>query len=417
MKTKYTKPIINLISDRSASTKRNKECLVIRCLHPLFLMSIALFFCLGLVACSSSSSAPSGDLSSSANISKSSALQCIDEGNVACAKESFCGLAAASPNDATLALRCCASQALNISFSENTQSLGKMLGYAPAPFASLKNSTMRSALSEKKIVFGELIFLSESDSPSLESLALQWGRALLTSHASTRELNQKFIQLGSDLETLSQCLAKIPANFSEDELEGNFFASKEKIRVNSRDLSFLQFSTSTLSYLLQSTFEYEWGFENFPSWPLPDSFYEDVNGRLNSGDLKWGDLNPAAASRIVAKAALLENGLKAFDTFLQQSKPGLIDLWLRWRFTQEDLITYTSVLRSASASMQSGQWMGVHNENFVLNLSALKQIETLPNAAKVFEGFPLLQKDSHGDPDIQWDYLKQMFVDSIYFQH
>lgn len=368
-----------------------------------------------LFACSSSNNS---DPQANGNVSTSreNAIQCLDQGDTQCAQNNFCGLQNQNPGDAALALRCCTSQFLNVMFSDNTQNLGKMLGYKPTSFASLKNSTLSSLISNKKIVFGELIFLSQDEAPKLRDLVLQWGTQLSNDHSSTHELNQKFIQLGQDLKGVSECLAKLPQNFPEDELEGNFFGSKDKIKVTSRDIDFLQFASNSLSYLAMSIPQYEWGFDYFPSWPFEDSFYQDINGKQGSGDKRFGDLSSDAATQIVHNAPLLRNGLQSFDNFLHESKTGLIDAWLRWRFSQDDLVTYTAVLQSALASLQANQWMGISGKTFILNTSSLLHEETLPNAKNIPSDTNLLEQKSNGDPDINDDYLKDLFHDLLRFR-
>lgn len=369
--------------------------------------------CLSLLSCSSSQTA--SDENNSISLSLSSGLQCLEEGNLNCAKENFCAQSAADPSNANLALRCCASLSLDIGFSENTQNLGRMLGYQPVSYAHLKAGTLSDALAGKKIVFGELFFQSEAQSPGLRDLAIQWGSKLTSDQASTRELNQKIMKLGNDFESLSQCLARIPENFSEDDLESVFFSSPESVKVTARDLDFLKFATASLAYFLQTSTQYEWGFEHFPSWPFPDSFYADINGKAGTGDLRFGDLNSTAALSVLSKANLLEQGLQAFESFLQQPKIGLIDTWLRWRFSQRDLVTYTSVIRSSAASMQSGQWMSVAGESFILNMASLKTQASLPNANFIPTSLDLVEQNSQGDPEINSDYLKWMFVNQIFW--
>lgn len=379
-------------------------------------MKVYIFlFLLGfsLLACGTSQNNDTSQFNQN-TLSRQNAIQCLDTGDLSCAKNNFCGLQNENPGDSQLALRCCVSQFLNIAFSENTQSLGKMLGYQPASFASLKSNSLENLISHKKIVFGELIFVSEGKAPKLKDLVFQWGQKLTTDQASTRDLNQKLIQLGANLEGVSQCLTKLPSNFPEDELEGNFFGSREKTKISKRDIAFLQFASGSLAYLFQSVFQYEWGFENFPSWPFENSFYADINGSLSEADQKFGDLATPAASKIVARGLLLKTALQSFENFLHESKTGLIDLWLRWRFSQEDLITYTSILRSAYASVNSGRWMSVSGEDFILNTSSLLQENTLPNAKNIPDSVELLQRDEEGDPKINSAYLKQLFRDLVY---
>lgn len=371
--------------------------------------------CLSLLSCSSSESAR--DENNSISLSQSSGLQCLEEGNVNCAKENFCAQSVADASNANAALRCCASLSLDIAFSENTQSLGRMLGYQPVPYANLKAGTLSEALAGKKIVFGELFFQSEAQSPGLRDLAIQWGGKLTSDHASTRELNQKIMKLGNDLESLSQCLARIPENFSEDNLESVFFSSPETVKVTMRDLDFLKFATASMAYFLQTSTQYEWGFESFPAWPFPNSFYADINGKAGTGDLRFGDLNSTAAMNVLAKANLLQQGLQSFEKFLQEPKIGLIDTWLRWRFSQGDLVTYTSVIRSAAASLESGQWMSVSGEDFILNFASLKTQASLPNANLAPASIDLVEQNAQADPEINSDYLKWMFVNQIFWPH
>jgi len=371
--------------------------------------------CLVLFSCTSSNNPDSSNLNNT-SVSRENAIQCLDQGNISCAQNDFCSLQSQNPNDASLALRCCTSQFLTMMFSDNTQSLGKMLGYSPTKFESLKSNTLPDLISKKKIVFGELIFLPQGQSPKLRDLVMQWGEKVTSDHTSTHELNQKFIQLGKDLEGVSQCLNKLPQSFPEDELEGNFFGSKDKIKVTSRDIDFLQFASQSLSYLAQSVFEYDWGFDYFPSWPFDDSFYQDINGKMGVGDKRFGDISADATTRVAGHAPLLKSGLQSFDNFLHESKTGLIDAWLRWRFTQDDLIIYTSVLQSANASLNAGQWMSVSGKNFILNTSSLLHEETLPNAKDIPPSTDLLLKKSNGDPDVNDDYLKDLFSDLIHFR-
>ncbi len=372
-----------------------------------------LLFSLTLLSCSASENTDSVNLNQN-GLSRQNAIQCLDTGDLACAQNNFCGLKNENPEDSQLALRCCVSQFLNIAFSENTQKLGKMLGYEPAKFSSLKTISLGDLISQKKIVFGELIFYPESRAPRLRELVLQWGQKLTSEQSSTRELNQSFVQLGKDLEGLSQCFSNLPLNFADDELEGNFFASQEKTKISKRDIAFLQFASGSLAYFFQTVFQYEWGFENFPSWPFNDSFYTDINGDLNENDLKFGDLTDVAASQMAPRAVLLKAALQSFENFLHESRTGLIDLWLRWRFSQEDLITYTSVLRSAYASINSAQWMSVSGEHFILNTSSLSQANTLPNAKNIPDSIDLLERDDEGNPKINSDYLKQLFRNLVY---
>jgi len=369
--------------------------------------------CLGFLACSSATS--TAKLEGSESSARSSALQCLDQGNLSCAQENFCGQQSAHPEDVQAALRCCVSQFLNIAFSENTQDLGKKLGYHPLPFGDLKSRSLRDLISGKHLVFGELLFLPQGQAPRLRDLLMDWGSALTRDHASTRALSSHFIRLGQDLEKVSACLEKIPAGFAEDDLEGDFFGSPEKTKITPRDLAFLKFASASLGYLFQSAFEYEWGFENFPSWPFEDSFYEDINGKQSAGDRKFGDLNAEAAPRVASKGALLQKGLRSFEDFLSQSRIGLIDAWLRWRFSQEDLIAYTSVLRSASASMEQGLWMSVSGEDFIVNASSLLQAPSLPNASTIPASMELLKKDATGSPEVDSDYLKWLFIRLVNF--
>lgn len=372
-------------------------------------------FLLGLllISCGNSENNNSATLDES-TLSRQNAIQCLDAGDLSCAKNNFCGLQQQNPADTSFALRCCVSQFLHVAFSENTQHLGKMLGYEPIAFSSLKNNDLATLISRKKIIFGELIFLPEARAPKLRDLMIQWGQALISAQSDSHELNRKFIQLGSDLESVHQCLSNLPQKFSQDELEGNFFGSQEKTKISPRDLAFLQFASGTLAYLFQSIPHYEWGFDHFPAWPLNDSFYQDINGKLDSGDPQFGDIESSALQKVAAKAKLLKSGLRSFENFLHQNQTGLIDLWLRWRFSQSDLIEFTSVLRSAHASFEAKNWMGVSGESFILNTSSLEHTESLPDAQKLSPDLELLRPDESGNPEINSDYLKQLFTNLIY---
>jgi len=153
--------------------------------------------------------------------SKEIGLQCLSQGDLGCASENFCALT----SDAHAALRCCVSQFLENYFSDNTQALGRMLGYEPASFGEIRGMSREEMLKAKALPFGELFLLDQASAPRPKDLVAAWGGVLIRDQASTDELAERFSKFGKGLETTSVCLGQVSSHLASDEMEKEIFAT------------------------------------------------------------------------------------------------------------------------------------------------------------------------------------------------
>jgi len=304
---------------------------------------------------------------------------------------------------------------LNAYFSENTRELAKMLGYDPASFSELKKTSLATLLSQKKIPFGEFVLLSSSSAPSLKEVFTSYAKNLTSQQVSTSLLNQRARALGEDLEGVEKCLDKIGGHWEgEESLEPRFFGGDQPMKVTPREIRFLQFATAGLSYLTQSMFEYDWGFEVFPLWPPQDSFYQDINGQLGSGDRRFGDLDEEGAAAIVAHGPLLKETFQNFDLFLKADGVFTpIDQWLAWRFTSDSLKNLREILEAADGSLSSGTWVRVSDSDESVSLASLLSASTLPDASQIGAGIDLLVKDQNKNPTVNLTYLTELLKNLV----
>ncbi len=361
------------------------------------------------ISCGSSSDIPKNEDTSLGTISQQRAVACVEDGDLSCAQTQYCGLQSKDSEDTASALRCCVSQFLQVYFSENTTELAKMLGYSPATFKELRQKPLSQLLTQHKLVFGDLFLASASEASTLENVFTGWGRNLIAHQVSTATLNTRVKKLGADLEGVHACLTSVTESLSEDELEKSFFGTSDKIRVTLKDVQFLEFTTAAISYLLQSVFEYEWGFDRFPAWPLTDSFYTDINGHTRVGDLRFGDLFPSAALNIVGHASLMKDGFASFRSFLNaNASDSLADRWLHWRFSRTTLQDLEDILTTADLSLTSGQWEPIPHSDYSVHLSSLLNTSTLPRASHLSPVLDLLVKDGQGNPDLNSAYMEEL---------
>jgi len=363
------------------------------------LATTVFFLLFTLAACGSGVPSPDGTASEAAP-TKTMAQQCLFKGDLGCARKNYCGL----KEDKGAAFRCCLSQFLGNYFSQNTQELGGMLGYSPVDFAKLRTLSREEILKTKALPFGEWILSNDSDA---KALLAQYGMALVNGHVSTQDLRQHLAKFGADLQTTSSCLAGVADGFSEDQLEKEVFASETAQAVASRDLRFLQFLTGTLGYSFQTLGAYESGFDVFPSLPLSQDFLDDLNGHRGEGDLRLGDLSDIEAQAIADKFYLLKNSFEALKAFSElKDKPGRIDDYLNWRFSETKQQDFSAVLKAAYLSLQQAEWLAIPDSDWELRLSALAKAETLPDGRRVDRKPDLLSRDKQGEIQVDQDLVK-----------
>ncbi|MCE9624197.1 MAG: hypothetical protein K8R69_01900 [Deltaproteobacteria bacterium] len=277
--------------------------------------------------------------------SKEIGLQCLSQGNLGCARENFCDL----PSDAHAALRCCVSQFLENYFSDNTQALGRMLGYAPANFSEIRGMSREEILKTKALPFGELFLLDQASAPKPKDLVIGWGGILIRDQAST------------------------------EELAGIQFASA-----------------------------YEPGVSQFPKLPLSQEFLNDLNGHAGSGDARIGDLGTAPAQGIVDNFPILQRSFTALKAFSElKDQPGRIDAYLNWRFSEETQKNVSTVLKAAYLSLTQGSWTAIAESHWELNLSFLAKVEGLPDGQRLDRQADLLTRDASGEIQVNDALLEQ----------
>ncbi len=374
-------------------------------------VSLFIFFC--LAACGSNTTTTNSNLPS-ANLTTQYSLEraksCLNQNDLSCASENYCALKYQNPNDAKAGLSCCVSKFVEVLSNTNTKKIASYLGYNNLNFSDLRNQSTSALLANKKIIFGELFMKSDSQASRLQDLALQWGAPLLDDNIATEELNASFRQLGADIEEVNSCLASQEANVTSNViLEGLLVGMNQTLEVSPKDFRFAKFATGLLAYGFQSVFSYEWGFENFPSWPLSSQFYQDVNGQLSSIDERFGDLSSSGASRLVGKSNLLRSTFQDWNLFAQSSWNGsLIDRWIDWRLSSSDEQKYKNILTTVSTSISSGAPQVLVGESTILNFSSLLDEASLPKAANLSRSLVLLSTDFSGDPEVNWDYFEQL---------
>lgn len=327
--------------------------------------------------------------SSSSTFSKEIGLQCFGQGDLGCAQTNYCSL----QGEAGAGLRCCVAGFLQTYFSDNTQTLGKMLGYTPVSFADMKGMSRQDLLDKKALPFGELFLLPKEEAPKVKDLAKDWGVALSNQQISMEELNQRLAQLGKDLEASATCLENITGQVKSDQVEKDVFGTEQDVQVTSRDLHFLRFSLSAEAYLLQMISHYGWGFEKFPSIPLSDDFLKDINGKTE-GDSRWGEISDAGAEELAGKFGLLSSVFSALKLYSDlKDKPSLIDDYLNWRLTPESQSYDSGILKAANESLQDGKYVDLPEDDYQVNLSALSKAALLPNSLKVADSVEVLNRD------------------------
>lgn len=335
--------------------------------------------------------------------SKEIAQQCLAAGNLSCAREQFCALSGEGTG-----LRCCVSQFLENYFSENTRTLGKLLGYSPQSFAEIRQLSRQEIIDAKALPFAELFLLSSDAAPALKGLMVQWGLALIQGNASAEELAERFSAFGAGLEATSLCLGKIGEGFHSDEIEQEVFASEVSLTVNARDLKFLEALTGLLGYGIQAASAYQAGFENFPTLPVSPEFLADLNGHDGEGDARLGDLEDGDAAGVAGKFSLLQASFAALKAYSELSdRPGLIDVYLNWRFRAETQGEISGVLKAAYLSLTLAQWTPLPEGDWEINLSGLGQAEGLPDGQNLDRASDVLFRDEEGKIQINFPFVKQ----------
>ncbi|MFO1462905.1 MAG: hypothetical protein U1F66_03950 [bacterium] len=366
------------------------------------LAPLALVFLLGLAACGSSEDAEPliNESAPPPAYSKELARQCLAKGDLSCARENYCGI----QEGGQAQLRCCLSQFLESYFSENTQALGKMLGYAPKSFAEVRKMPREQILKEKALPFGEWVLAKDVGA---KTLLAQYGASLVAQHSSTSELRRRLGEFGDALESASSCLAAVDPGSSEDTLEKEIFSSERSQRVSPRDVKFLEFLSGLLGYAFQAGSAYESGFANFPSLPLPQEFLDDLNGHAGEGDARLGDLREEHAAFLAEKFSLLQASFSALRAFSElKGSPSRIDDYLNWRFPEGEQRDLSGILKAAYLSLGQAEWVDLPDGEWQIHLAALANTDSLPDGRKVDRGADLLSRDPAGEIRINGDLVK-----------
>lgn len=370
-----------------------------------FILSFLLVFSLGILAlpgCGSSAPEPEPEVSVTLS-PKAAGLQCFEGGDVSCAAENYCSL----PEDGEAAFRCCLARLLEVYFSENTQELGRMLGYEPLGVRELRQLSREEILKRRAAPFGELFLNSQGEGKKYGSIVGRWLQELSAQQASSQELNSRLIQLGVDLEAGYQCLHQGLAGFSEDSIDPEVWAADSKLSVNQRDLRFAKFFLGTLSYVLQTLPQYQWGFDTFPALPLDDDFFADVNGQVGEGDARLGDLSQGAATEIVGNFFLLVSAFEDLKTFSQlPAQASRIDAYLNWRFETGSQEYLSGILKAVYLSLQEDGWQAIPGEDWQLNFFGLSEAGRLPDGRKVDRNTEAVLVKENGGPELNEEFLK-----------
>ena len=361
-----------------------------------------LIFLMAFTACGSGSGESKPEVSVTLS-PKQAGLNCFAEGDVSCAADRYCSVEA----DAEAAFRCCVATFLNGYFSENTRALGILLGYDPAGFKTVRQMSRQDLLAQKAMPFAELFLSRPQEGKKFSALIGRWLQQLSKDEAATAELNDRLIKFGADLETTYQCLDTRLAGFEQDQINPEIWSTQEGLVVTQRDLLFAKFILGTLSYVLQSLPQYEWGFDYFPAAPLQEGFLADVNGLAGEGDLRFGDLGQGKVTQIVTKFPLLKSGfadLKYFSQLPQEAT--LIDAYLNWRFERGAQDYLAGVLRAVHQSLQEDAWQDIPGEDWQLNFYGLSQAARVPDGRKVARSLEVFYPEA-GALEFNGDFLRE----------
>jgi len=335
-------------------------------------------------------------------ISKDIGIQCLNDGDLACAKRNLCAI----QGDPSAGFRCCLSTFLENYFSDNTRELGEMLGYQPVSFAEVKKMTREELLQAKALPFAELFLLGQEESPALKDLLKRWAIQLIDDKAATANLQSHLEKFGAGLEASTDCLDLQLGSLKDDQIDAGVFGTKDAFRVQARDLNFLRFALGLTAYALQSTTQYEWGAEHFPTLPISDDFIADLNGLAGESDPRFGELDDISANFIAGKFPLLQGSFSALQVFSKlKDQPGKIDAYLNWRFSKESQQKASEWLKAMNASLIQKNWQVLPGGEYQINLSSLANAGQLPNAAKIDAKRPFLTRDEAGAIDVNGGFL------------
>ena len=335
-------------------------------------------------------------------VSKDIGIQCLNDGDMACAKRNLCAI----QGDPSAGFRCCLAGFLDNYFSENTRALGEMLGYDPVDFAQVKTMSRDELIKAKALPFAELFLLGQDEAPGVKDLLKRWAIQLIDDKAATAELQSRLESFGAGLESTAACLDLTMGSLREDQIDAAVFGTQDSYRVAPRDLQFLRFALGMLGYALQTGANYEWGAEHFPSLPLNDAFLADINGFAGEGDARFGELDAISSDLIAQKFPLLQGSFAALQAYSAlKGEPGKIDAWLNWRFSKESQEKASEWLKAMNASLLQKNWQNLPGGEYQINLSSLGVAGMLPNSAKLDAKLPFLSRDAAGDIDVNGDFL------------
>lgn len=350
-----------------------------------------LVFALFLSACGPAASG--GPEPGSPEAKMAQGLECLRQGDPVCAEENYCSL----PEHPQAALRCCLAGLIQTVFSENTQSLGRALGYEPLSLKEIRNLSREEILEKKALPFGELFLQPQEEGVDYRRLLKDWFLALEDQGVSTGELNQRLRRLGESLESGLECLNTQIHYFRRDTLTPGIFNSEEKLPLENRDLLFVKFFLGTTSYLLQGLSHYEWGFEIFPSLLPEASFWEDLNGQAGVEDHRFGDLGKGGAEPVSVNFRLLVGSFDALKAFSQLNDvPTKIDAYLNWRLSAESQYDLSNIFSAIYLSLKKGEWFLLPDEEHAVNFFPLSMPEGVPDGRKVSRDLPVFQPKEEG---------------------
>lgn len=370
-------------------------------LKSYFLFPI-LIFLMAVTACGGGSGESKPEVSVTLS-PKQAGLKCFAEGDAACAADRYCSV----QDDAEAAFRCCVATFLNVYFSDNTRALGISLGYDPIGLKEAREMSRQDLLSERALPFAELLLSQPREGKKYSALIVRWLQQLSQDQAAAAELNDRLIKFGAGLETAYQCLDSRLTNFERDQINPEIWSTKEGLPITLRDLLFTKFFLGTVSYVLQTLPQYEWGFDYFPAAALEEGFLADINGQAGEGDIRFGDLGQGRVGQIVAKFPLLKSSFADLKRFSQLPQDAtLIDAYLNWRFERGDQDYLAGILRSVYQSLQEDVWQDIPGEDWQLNFFSLSQAARVPDGRKVDRSMEVLHQEE-GALKFQGDFLRE----------
>ena len=320
-------------------------------------------------------------------------LECLRQGDPNCAEESYCSI----PEHPKASLRCCLAKLGKTVFSENTQALGRSLGYEPLSLKEIRSLSREEILEQKALPFGELFLVSYEEGVDYPQLFSDWLLALGHQEVETQTLNTQFRTLGEGLGVALDCLNTQVHYFREDAFKQDVFNSEEKLSLAKRDFLFVKFFLGTTSYLLQSLSHYQWGFEVFPELPPDEGFWQDLNGQVGEGDDRFGDLEEGGAEKISAKFRLLVGSFDALKAFSQLNEvPTKIDAYLNWRLSADSQAYLSQIFSAVYLSLKKNDWFLLPDGEHAVNFFPLAKARGVPDGRGIPRDFPVFQKNGEG---------------------